>query len=357
MCTPVATRQDSLPPSWKTDSLRFVILLAEHDEPSLAAKKKQRHVALKTAASTPKNRVWDFFGSPLGQIRSESDLSAETATGSVQFSYETASGQAYYYTSDHLGSVREVCNSSGSIVARYSYDPYGRVTLVSGSNLATKQYTGDYYHAASGLNLTKYRAYDPNTGKWLSRDPKGENGGMNLYAYCHDKPIGLLDRLGLAAGTFDINFNPPTGGPANEPTPNGFNQPVQITYHKDPKECCKNIKLVQWARTNYETTPSYDTGGAPVNLSSPYNVAHTVPYPYQSSTADGATMGDEPGPDDFGSELSAAIVGYKEDFKVCAVCFDSYPFKVLGCRSWGVSMDFFGFQHHYGGGTNLPAEP
>jgi hypothetical protein len=32
-------------------------------------------------------------------------------------------------------------NSSGSIVARYSYDPYGQTTLVSGTNLATKQYT------------------------------------------------------------------------------------------------------------------------------------------------------------------------------------------------------------------------
>jgi RHS repeat-associated protein len=81
---------------------------------------------------------------------------------------------AYYYTSDHLDSVREMCSSSGAIVARYSYDPYGRVTLVSGSNLASFQYAGMYMHQASGLYLTDYRAYDPTTGRWLSRDPDGE---------------------------------------------------------------------------------------------------------------------------------------------------------------------------------------
>jgi RHS repeat-associated protein len=177
-----------------------VILLAEHDEPSLAAKKKQRHVALKTATSTPKNRVWNFFGSALGRISCEPASTPETATGSVQFSYETASGQAYYYTRDHLGSTRELCNSSGSIVARYSYDPYGRATLVSGTNLATKQYAGEYAHQPSGLNLTQYRVYDPNTGRWYSRDPLEDAErmeGPNLYAYVQDDPINLTDPFGL----------------------------------------------------------------------------------------------------------------------------------------------------------------
>jgi RHS repeat-associated protein len=233
MCTPVATRQDSLPPSWKTDSLRFVILLAEHDKPSLAAKKKQQHVALKTATSTPKNRVWNFFGSPLGQIRSESDLSAETATGSVQFSYETASGQAYYYTWDHLGSTREMCSSTGAIVARYSYDPYGVTTLVQGSNLATFQYTGDYYHATSGLYLTPHRAFDPNTGKWLSRDPISEDGGINLYGFCSNDPADNTDTSGLATTCAPPEptvtpVDPVPPGPVPPDFPPGFVVPALV---------------------------------------------------------------------------------------------------------------------------------
>jgi RHS repeat-associated protein len=91
-------------------------------------------------------------------------------------------------------------NSSGSIVARYSYDPYGRTTLVSGSNLATFQYTGDYCHATSGLNLTLYRAYDSNTGRWLCEDPLGAGGGTNLYNFCDSNPIDSVDTLGLSGG-------------------------------------------------------------------------------------------------------------------------------------------------------------
>src|SRR5277367_4329804 len=119
--------------------------------------------------------------------------------------WEMANG--YYYTRDHLGSVREMTDSSGTIVARYSYDPYGRTSLVSGTNLATKQFTGDYYHAASGLNLTMYRAYDPNSGRWLSRDPIAEQGGINLYAYVRENPLNMIDYLGLE-GTWTFTISP-----------------------------------------------------------------------------------------------------------------------------------------------------
>ena len=95
-----------------------MILLAEHDEPTLAAKKKRQPGTSETATSTPKNRVWGFENTPHGRPSGDPDLSWETATGSVQFNYESASGRAYYYSRDHLGSVREMVNSSGTIVAR-----------------------------------------------------------------------------------------------------------------------------------------------------------------------------------------------------------------------------------------------
>jgi RHS repeat-associated protein len=202
-----------------------VILLAEHDEPSLAAKKKRRDVALETATSTPKNRVWNFENTPLGRTCSEPDLSAETAIGSVQYSYESASGQGYYYTRDHLGSVREMLNSSGSIVSRLSYDPYGKMTVVSGTNLPTKQYANYYAHAASGLNLTKYRAFDPNTGRWLSRDPLGTKGGIDLYEYCADDPTYKRDPLGLVGGG--------GGNPTRCAKTGGFKVEVDLTYNED----------------------------------------------------------------------------------------------------------------------------
>ena len=112
----------------------------------------------------------------------------------------------YFYTRDHLGSIREMIDSSGNIQARYSYDPYGRATKVSGSLDCDFQYAGMYEHAASGLNLTIYRAYNPNIGSWLSRDPSGESAGIDLYAYCSDSPVCNVDRLGEAGIGFWRNL-------------------------------------------------------------------------------------------------------------------------------------------------------
>lgn len=106
---------------------------------------------------------------------------------------------SYYYTRDHLGSVRELVNSSGAIVARYDYDPYGRTTVITGTVPSDFQYAGYYTHATSGLNLTMFRAYDPNTARWLSRDPLGEGSDATLYSYVWNDPLELFDPLGLGA--------------------------------------------------------------------------------------------------------------------------------------------------------------
>lgn len=123
---------------------------------------------------------------------------------------------AYYYTWDHLGSVREMLNSSGTIVARYGYDPYGRTTLVSGTNLATFQYAKMYMHQPSELYLTKGsgslgaagRFYDTGTGRWGNRDPIEERGGINLYGYVDNDPVDLIDPRGLFPHGY-TPYNPP----------------------------------------------------------------------------------------------------------------------------------------------------
>ena len=123
-----------------------------------------------------------------------------TTTGTVTRRFfaqgEQISGTNYYFTRDHLGSIREMVNGSGVIQARYDYDPYGRRTKVSGTLDADFGYTGHYYHAGSGLWLTLYRAYDPDLGRWLSRDPIEEDGGLNLYGYVGSNPVNKIDPYG-----------------------------------------------------------------------------------------------------------------------------------------------------------------
>jgi RHS repeat-associated protein len=67
-------------------------------------------------------------------------------------------------------------------------------------------FTGHYHHEKSGLHLAPFRAYDADLGRWLSRDPLGEAGGINLYEYALSNPVNFVDPLGLNAASFTAGF-------------------------------------------------------------------------------------------------------------------------------------------------------
>jgi RHS repeat-associated protein len=113
--------------------------------------------------------------------------------------YDATQG-ALVYGVDHLGSVRDViAGASGQKLNHFDYDPYGNATIATGShaNWTDYRYGGLFYNQTSGLYLATYRAYDPAVGRWLSRDPIEEQGGLNLYAYVDGNPINGIDPLGL----------------------------------------------------------------------------------------------------------------------------------------------------------------
>ena len=84
---------------------------------------------------------------------------------------QTLSGSSYFYTKDHLGSVRDMTDSSGTVQAHYEYGMWGEPTQTVGTISADFGYAGYYVHGPSGLNLTTYRAYSPSLGRWINRDP------------------------------------------------------------------------------------------------------------------------------------------------------------------------------------------
>ena len=112
--------------------------------------------------------------------------------------YMIKSGVTYRIVSDHLGSVRLVVRSNtGAIVQRLDYDDFDRVAFDSNPGFQPFGYAGGLYDPDTGLTRFGLRDFDPGTGRWLSKDPIGFAGGLNLYVYCHNDPINYIDIFGL----------------------------------------------------------------------------------------------------------------------------------------------------------------
>ncbi|MBI4835558.1 MAG: hypothetical protein HY811_12165 [Planctomycetes bacterium] len=113
----------------------------------------------------------------------------------------------YYYHENTQGSIYAVTNSSGVIVEKYTYDPYGKVSIFDGSGNPLQQsaignvylYTGREYDTETGLYYYRARYYSPELGRFLARDPQGYDELFNPYAYCGNNPANLVDPFGLYA--------------------------------------------------------------------------------------------------------------------------------------------------------------
>ena len=151
----------------------------------------------KTRSRITSTRKFVWCGMEKCEFRDASDAVTLFVYPQGQFSGKTP----YFYTRDHLGSIREMRSGSGkgAIVARFDYDPFGRSTSMISNTLPDFNFTGLYRHSTSNLDLAVYRAYDPDLGRWLSRDPIGESGGVNLYSYVNNMVMNAIDGDGLDA--------------------------------------------------------------------------------------------------------------------------------------------------------------
>ena len=116
-----------------------------------------------------------------------------------------------YFHNDHLGTPRELSNNSGEIEWAATYKAWGNTLKVeyaqlqvsANENAETEEaihqpirFQGQYFDNETGLHYNRFRYYDPDVGRFASRDPIGLLGGDNLYQYAPN-PTEWLDPLGL----------------------------------------------------------------------------------------------------------------------------------------------------------------
>jgi RHS repeat-associated protein len=101
-----------------------------------------------------------------------------------------------YQLADHLGSSNAVVDSTGALVNREEYAPYGETTFGSYAKKRYR-YTSKERDEESGLSHHGIRLYSPWLARWISPDPSGAGDGPNLYSYVRGNPLRFVDPSGL----------------------------------------------------------------------------------------------------------------------------------------------------------------
>jgi len=130
-----------------------------------------------------------------------------------------AGGTAAWYLTDRLGSVRDIVNTSGTVIDHLDYDGFGNATETQPTNGDRYKWTGRELDAETALQYNRARFYDGHKGRWTTQDPIGFYGeSTNLYQYVGNQPVAATDPSGLVQVP---PMAPPKPPPARKP-PSGM---------------------------------------------------------------------------------------------------------------------------------------
>ena len=112
--------------------------------------------------------------------------------------------QLYIPFYDAYGNVMGYWDAQGNVVAEYTYDAFGKLIASSGpmADVFSFRYSTKYFDPETGFYYYGYRFYSPELMRWITRDPIGEDGGVNLYAMCGNNCILKYDAIGLLSFNF-----------------------------------------------------------------------------------------------------------------------------------------------------------
>jgi RHS repeat-associated protein len=97
---------------------------------------------------------------------------------------------------DRLGVPRELLDDRGRVVWSSRASAWGVERPAMAQDDCPFRFPGQWFDAETGLHYNRYRYYDPAVGQFISQDPIGINGGLNLYRYAPN-PLDFVDLFGL----------------------------------------------------------------------------------------------------------------------------------------------------------------
>ena len=165
--------------------------------------------------------VYRTDGSKILYEQRTNDQYGSGTTWTIYYIYDTAgsvigfeyNGTKYWYDKNLQGDITAIRNASGTLVAQYAYDAWGKhISITDGSgndvsdnpnhiaNINPFRYRGYYFDVETGWYYLNARYYDPNVGRFLSPDliliTDSGVQGYNLYQYCYNNPIIYNDSDG-----------------------------------------------------------------------------------------------------------------------------------------------------------------
>ncbi|WP_176014744.1 RHS repeat domain-containing protein [Victivallis sp. Marseille-Q1083] len=185
--------------------------------------------------------------------------------------FDAAANKTYFYHTDANKNVTDLTDSAGTIVAHYEYSPFGQLVKSSGAyaNTNVLTWSSEYTDRETGLVYYNFREYDPVLGRWISKDPINEYGGLNLYAMLKNSITSNIDLLGLIQCCGETFIDPVVSCCEN-------NQPVDKVIDDAGRQCCPNeigtvtihimplgISLSAWTGHAWIQTPTQFAGFHP----------------------------------------------------------------------------------------------
>ena len=113
---------------------------------------------------------------------------------------------------EHLGVFDD-----GVVVWQAAYLPYGEAQIQTNTVVNNLRFPGQYFDAETGLQYNWNRYYDPETGRYISADPIGLAGGLNLYAYVGGNPVNWTDPEGLFVNEYGFGDEMDSDGSQDQP--------------------------------------------------------------------------------------------------------------------------------------------